>query len=74
MSFPELLEAVRKLPRSEKIRLMHELVDDVTRSPEEAAAASLGIAPGTTFDVWFQPNGAAGAAVLQTLLAQAKAC
>jgi hypothetical protein len=38
MSFPELLEAVRKLPAAEKLRLTHELVDQVARSNESESS------------------------------------
>jgi hypothetical protein len=44
MSFPELLEAIRNLPRADKIRLMHELVDQVSTSdnPEAALVSRIG--------------------------------
>jgi hypothetical protein len=71
MSYPELLDAIRKLPQTDKIRLMHDLVDDVASSSELALLKSLGVSSTARYEVWF-PNGdgAAAAAALQALLEQ----
>jgi hypothetical protein len=65
MSFPELLEAVRKLPPADKVRLMHELVDQVARPnlpPDDVIRRAL------VLDAVHGPQGAEAAAVLQRLL------
>lgn len=68
MSFSEILDVARKLTCVEKIRLMHELLNEIADTPEERWAATLGILPGTTFDVWFpQANEAAVAAAAKAL-------
>ena len=69
MSFTELLEAARRRPPPDQLRLVHELVDEVARAPEDRLAASIGHLPGATYDVWFpEENAPAVAAALQALL------
>jgi hypothetical protein len=76
MSFPEILEVVRALPRTEKVRLMHALVDDVGSlqqiSDEEAVLATL-FPPGAVLHPgWQVTTDEAGMRVLQEALAATK--
>jgi hypothetical protein len=71
MSLAEILDAVRALPRAEKVRLLHALIDDVAGGPEvtpEEALLARYFPPGATFEVWFpETNPHAVAAAVQTL-------
>jgi hypothetical protein len=72
VSLTEIIEAVKALPRADKVRLLHALVEDVGGPPEvtpEEALLAKYFPPGaTTFEVWFpEANPHAVAAAAQAL-------
>ena len=66
MSLPQLLNAVRQLPRAEKIQLLHELLDDVA-TPDTGVMASAFFGG---IDIISPIPSPEAAAVLQSMLAQ----
>jgi hypothetical protein len=68
MSFSEVLEAVKALPREDKLQLMQALRQDVELTPEEELCAKLGIKSGGLCEVWFpESNAEAAAAAMDAL-------
>lgn len=65
MSFSELLDTVKALPRAEKIQMMQALAKDIT--PEEALIAKP-FPPGALFEVFTPFDCHEAAAALQALL------
>jgi hypothetical protein len=75
VSLAEILDAVRTLPRAEKVRLLHALIDDVGGGPEftpEEALLARYFPPGATFEIATPLDSYEGAAVLQQLLDREK--
>lgn len=72
MSVAELLPAIRALPKAERVRLLHLLIDGVAADEPEAARLADLFPAGGTFDVHTPPDGYEAAAALQQLLAAAK--
>jgi hypothetical protein len=73
VSFPEILEAVKALPRAEQVRLMHLLVDELGTAPtgDDIPEHLRHLMPpqGTVFDIWFpEANPGAAVAALEALL------
>ena len=72
MSLAELLPSIRALPESEKVQLIHLLIDIVAEVPpvDDGIPSELRklIPPGAVFDVWFpEANPESVAAALQVL-------
>jgi hypothetical protein len=63
VSVEELVATVRSLPRGDKLRLVHVLIDDLAR-PEESNL----LEAGKDYPVWTPLNAEAAAAVLARLL------
>ncbi len=73
MSLAELLPAIRALPKSERVQLIHLLIDDVVPVPPVDDGISEELRkllppPGSVVEVWFpEANPEATAAALQAL-------
>jgi len=68
MSFSEPLDAVKALPRDEKLQLMQTLHQDFEPTPDEELCAKLGIKSGGICEVWFpESNAEAAAAAMEAL-------
>ena len=66
MSFPEILEAVKALPRAEKLQILRALVEEVGPVAEEAELVRY-FPPGTVFELCspiLAPGAAAGLQVM----------
>jgi hypothetical protein len=75
MSLAEILDAVRTLPRAEKVRLLHALIDDVGGAPEvtpEETLIARYFPPGATFEIATPLDCYEAAAALQQLLDREK--
>jgi hypothetical protein len=66
MSFADLLPAVRELPRTEQLRLVHFLIDELSRSPEPV------ILPDASYPIWSPWDATEAAATLWGLLEREK--
>ena len=71
MSFPELLDAARALPRDEQLRLANALLEPEIGSsdptPDEALMAAM-FPPGQVMEIWSPYDAHEAAEVLQRLL------
>lgn len=73
MSLAELLPAIRALPKSEQVQLLHLLIDDVATLPPVDDGISEELRrilppPGAVVDLWYpEANPEAVAAALQAL-------
>jgi len=63
MSLAEVLPAIRSLPRSDQVRLVHMLIEELT-----ADESQLAIIAGHSHEVWMPEDNSQGAAELQKLL------
>ena len=70
MSFTELLEAAKSLPRAEQLQLVEGLQEPPRLPPSQEELMAKYFPPGATFDVWSPYDAFEAAEVLQRLLAE----
>jgi hypothetical protein len=63
MSLIEMLSAIRSLPRADRVRLVHLLIEDLTQESPELLSLNA-----SQQEVWIPEDNSEGAAVLQRLL------
>jgi len=72
MSFAEILDAARALPKEARLQLVHALIDEIGNAPtaaqQEAAALASLLPPGAAFEVATPLDCYEAAAVLEQML------
>ena len=73
MSFSELLDAVKLLPRSEQVSLMQSLKEEVGEASSDEELLTNRFPPGVAFEVYTPFDSGEAAAIHERMLAEEKA-